>query len=625
MEPPAGCTVQSGTAGPPLDVLTHLFRCVQGGSSPGRSPAEAAAVVLSGLSGLLGGCGRVSGVEATAISVSLLEKITCCARTQNQAAAAGAYCQEVLKLLLQDPDLMSHLVRLFQTEDQILSHVASRSAAACVHFVLVSPGGGPQQGPVLEVWQQKCLQVFLGSAPGPELDACLWSLTDVFRRLLRGARPEIFGELLAAFDSAIVALCSRFLPADGAEASRRPMAPSGCRRWSASFCLLLDLLEVLAASRSMCGAAVCLRSQRLSHLSSSALLAAAASSSAENVARRRALLLLKRVVLQKAGDDWAPDLVLLQDSRPQRDQLLSADLRLLAHSVLTAVAADWLQEVRVGGASFFGGVRGGGGPAADGVALRAVALLLLKSTELHAADGAGGGAEASECFRRLMAFLAAHGVRRAEAHRCAWLKQLFSEQDDDLMEAAAASLRLFLRLRRGSGAAPGAAPGAAACSAGFDPHCHFLLLLRSVSFDHSVLLDFLISTETCFLEYFVRYLKLLADDRPGFAAACRRVLDPDAESGSRAAEETGGPGSGLRLVDYGSSEDSDLEPMDEPAAGLSRDQSDQSACETWSRTVRCLSELRAVVKRLHSRNLFPYNPSSLLKLLSPELLPAAPD
>lgn len=49
----------------------------------------------------------------------------------------------------------------------------------CVEFT--------HQGVVCPVWQQKCLQSFDGSTPGRELDACLWSLTEVLKRLLEGA------------------------------------------------------------------------------------------------------------------------------------------------------------------------------------------------------------------------------------------------------------------------------------------------------------------------------------------------------------------------------------------------------------------------------------------------------
>lgn len=42
------------------------------------------------------------------------------------------------------------------------------------------------QGTFSPVWLQKCVQVFSCSSPGPELDSCLWSLTEVLKRLLKG-------------------------------------------------------------------------------------------------------------------------------------------------------------------------------------------------------------------------------------------------------------------------------------------------------------------------------------------------------------------------------------------------------------------------------------------------------
>ena len=56
---------------------------------------------------------------------------------------------------------------------------------------------------------------------------------------------------------------------------------------------------------------------------------------------------------------------------------------------------------------------------------------------------------------------------------------------------------------------------------GYNPHCIFLFLLKNIGFDSTVLLDFLISSETCFLEYFVRYLKLLQKDWDNFFTICK--------------------------------------------------------------------------------------------------------
>lgn len=180
-----------------------------------------------------------------------------------------------------------------------------------------------------------------------------------------------------------------------------------------------------------------------------------------------------------------------------------------------------------------------------------------------------------------------------------------------------------------------------ACGSGFNPHCHFVLLLQSFSFHHSVLLDFLISSETCFLEYFVRYLKFLRGSWPGFAAACGSRTGG---SGHVHLLEGLSSGAGLRLVEYDSSDESGSEPAEDSSVREERPVSvkDESkspsesqrpaepplqgrlACpgeprqvgsETLDRAVLCLWDLRQAVARLQKKQLFPYNASSLLKLL----------
>lgn len=178
-----------------------------------------------------------------------------------------------------------------------------------------------------------------------------------------------------------------------------------------------------------------------------------------------------------------------------------------------------------------------------------------------------------------------------------------------------------------------------ACSLGCNPHCHFVLLLRSFSFDHSLLLDFLIGTETCFLEYLVHYLRYLRRDWEGLTAACRAsggVQQPVGGStgsgcGVRAVSAGSGPSAGstlsdgLRLVEYDSSDESTEEETEDGGSvwrsrsecwSQPRQEAGQVDMDLLDRTVRCLSELREVLVRLHSRQLFPYNPSSLLKLLA---------
>ncbi len=153
------------------------------------------------------------------------------------------------------------------------------------------------------------------------------------------------------------------------------------------------------------------------------------------------------------------------------------------------------------------------------------------------------------------------------------------------------------------------------CVWGCNPHCHFILLLRSLSFDHSVLLDFLISSETCFLEYCVRYLKLLREDRTAFSSSCRHIEDcagaPSAVSETldvvpRTRSSTDVP----RLVDYGSSDES------EEAEERVSDRDSGNTDSLLGKVFVCLMDLRSAVTRLHNRGLFPYNPTSLLKLLN---------
>lgn len=263
---------------------------------------------------------------------------------------------------------------------------------------------------------------------------------------------------------------------------------------------------------------------------------------------------------------------------------------------------------------------------------------------------------------------------------------------------------------------------------GYNPHCIFLFFLEKIAFDSTVLLDFLISSETCFLEYLVRYLKLLGKEWHQFVGVCNHFdtrhgtshpvcsvepphgekqscvtgeslqnavceTEPQTEmslapshncpvftarqgdngaaewsrSDSLAGADSASPlGSLQSLVNYDSSGDSEVEsdgkgclvntkqlPSDNEdevrrrGTGCSCRGDDGNAptpevsppkpkgCHTsscWTcmapsddiaplsvmlyKSTKCLEELQEAVSRLQRRNLFPYNPSALLKLLS---------
>ncbi|XP_032367738.1 protein Lines homolog 1 isoform X1 [Etheostoma spectabile] len=678
MEHSASCRAFS-TMTERFDCLTEAYTCFLMGTCPSRCVA---CVIFSGLvPGEDRESPRETSAELSCISLTLVEKMTFNLASRSLSPAVSSYCVRMLTVLFQDMDLMSLLVQQFQAEDQIVSHLAAKTVSTCVIYQLHTSGA------VSPVWQQKCVQAFYISVPGPELDTCLWSLTEVLKRLLKGAHQEILWKLLAAFDSSLSALCSKFLSEERDKTMQCLVdLPSTSGRWGTTFCLLLDLLELLTACSVICGAGVCLESPRMTYIHSSALLRIISSSS-EYFVKKRALLLLKRAVHQKAGEDLALGEVLLTGLKHKH---FDSDMSVLSQSVLTAVAADWLHSVQVESSSFFGGtrsIRGEEGQKPDCVMLRAVSLLLLKSMELHiqTAGGTAGvdsATEVSGYLQSLWGFLRRCGVQLTEnTHRCCWVSLLFGEQDDDMMEAAKALLSIFLHHRMCSGLDDFAVLEAA-CASGCNPHCHFLLLLQSISFDHSILLDFLISTETCFLEYFVRYLKYLRADWQGFTAACGRIRslhfhlslqqsltascaadtlkvtckgesDRVKFSSCAQSEPVGrvSLAAGFHLVEYDSSDESDPENMevsqDEPEA-LVCDKSTfsafdvkqeisgptvpirqkqyeasemgphpgQVAWETLARAVVCMSELREVVTRLQTKKLFPYNPSSLLKLLA---------
>ena len=60
-----------------------------------------------------------------------------------------------------------------------------------------------------------------------------------------------------------------------------------------------------------------------------------------------------------------------------------------------------------------------------------------------------------------------------------------------------------------------------------DVHSLVLLFLVSVSYDHSALLDFLMSEETPFLDFLVEYLRLVSEDWESLCEACARGTAED--------------------------------------------------------------------------------------------------
>uniref|UniRef100_A0A674P6M4 Lines homolog 1 n=1 Tax=Takifugu rubripes TaxID=31033 RepID=A0A674P6M4_TAKRU len=613
--------------------LSQVYRCLQSGSRPGVSAAALASLLVEGACEASREDGGPAGsLELTGLSMTLLRKISSSLAARSLPPALASYLNPFAPFQ----------VRHFQASDQILSHLAVRTVSTYVIYHL-HESVSPQVSPLREFTEEN----FWSQSAGGLL--CSDSAKSSTKT----------GVKLVFFDSSLGVLCSKLLSEERATTGRS----------ESTLCFLADLLEALAASSLTGGAGSCFHCQELVHRHSSELLKVISGSSGD-LLKKRLLLLLKRAVLQKAGEEWVSG-----DLPGLKLKHFDPDVTLLAQSVVAAVGADWLEGLQVDICSSFWG----SGPTRvdpskpDCVLLRAVSLLLLKSMEIHIQTASRRGekglldvAELCGYLQKLWGFLKRHSEElREEPHLCCWVGRLFGEQDDDMMEAAKALLSIFLHYRQHSGV-DGLALLEEACASGYNPHCHFILLLESISFDHSFLLDLLISTETCFLEYFVQYLKCLLADWQGFAVTCGHVKNPPASSRARQMPRACGgqnqpcevtarvpahpPGlsspleptssaPGLPLVDYSSSDESDHEnggprgatwtnrmsapdveqaPVRQPHFKAPRSGSEKTSdvsCEVAARVLGCVSELKEVVVRLHMKKLFPYNPAPLLKLL----------
>ncbi|XP_015308948.2 protein Lines homolog 1 isoform X3 [Macaca fascicularis] len=417
------------------------------------------------------------------------------------------------------------------------------------------------------------------------------------------------------------------------------------------------------------------------------------------------------------------------------DRHVAMDMLALANAVLQAVNSGLLKTLSVDGKhSFFGGDEVQPGcehiASPDHVILRAASLVIMKSLEIkfqNCLSASEMKVDLQRFMSELLTFLKPHLQPSLQLHNpCKWLSRVFIEQDDDMLEAAKASLGIYLTLTRGCEATESLTQGKEMWDHhthenGYNPHCIFLFFLKNIGFDSTVLLDFLISSETCFLEYFVRYLKLLQKDWDNFFTICnnfdateskydisicdcvpslvqdqstnrtiphhltaphshidvctRHSWASDAPSEPLKAMMSKGtdtmctsslssPRASQTLVDYDSSDDSEVESTDQclanskqtslhqqatmeiqDAAGTSRDKEEFSLeppsrplflkefdtafsfdCEVapndvvsevgiFYTIVKCFQELQDAICRLQKKNLFPYNPTALLKLL----------
>ncbi|KAM8972316.1 protein Lines homolog 1 [Pelodytes ibericus] len=425
---------------------------------------------------------------------------------------------------LQQANVETAMIQLFETDDKVLSHLASKCLSCLVLFQLKC------QSEVNIQWLQFCLKTLSDYPEWRLLLPCLTSLICVCKGILLDEtvqQADILLKLLGPLHPVFKTFSSSILSTQGQQ------SPSQEPEFASNLSSLLDLFEILVALRLELKVSVSLCQHIITIYLPQAL--ALVSSSLPYFVKKQVILVLKKCLLHKAGEDFLPSAHCVSQ---KPDPLFEQDMTTLAEALMSTVNQCWLLQVPVHDQpSSFGGADEASESSPDLVILGAVSLSVLKALEvqLHTTTISSTVAvNLQNLMGRLQLFLKHHLPWKACSHPCAWLCLTFIEQDDDMLEAAHCLLKLYIKCQSHLSISLCSEDQVGVWSGhlhqfGCNPHCIFLYLLKNVAFDASVLLDFLISSETCFLEYFVRYLKLLKDDWAQFCLICS-LVDKQASS-----------------------------------------------------------------------------------------------
>uniref|UniRef100_A0A8C3XSR5 Lines homolog 1 n=1 Tax=Chelydra serpentina TaxID=8475 RepID=A0A8C3XSR5_CHESE len=642
---------------------------------------------------------------------------------------------DVITILLKETKIDSKLICLCSSSDKLLSHMASKSIASLVYFQLKKEVSNTFN----VTWLTFCLKTLSEFPKSDQVAAeCLWILRAIIRDILKDKdlhKADILKKVFTPLDTVLEGFYNSILSHHFNSCQDTSLYSKAANNLIG----FIDFLEVLVASRIQLESHF--KCQRILFLNTSYILDLTYSS-VHYLIKKKSIMLLKKCILYKAGEDF------ISGSLPilsLQDPYLDKDMLALANVVLQAVNLGWLNQIPVSEkASYFGGSEAqpedGVHSGPDQVILRALSLVLLKALEIKVQNSTKAAeikGDLHSFMSQLLIFLKKH-LKSSQhfhpnVHPCEWLSMVFIEQDDDMLEAAKSLLTVYLKLwhdAAGNFCLAAEDHETWTClthESGCNPHCIFLFFLKSIAFDSTVLLDFLISSETCFLEYFVRYLKLLREDWHHFVNisncfdiaskrgvcvsfvtsshqekktwltdlslenACSdpvqhtlvsltsqkpsvpieqqgddQVVKPNKSNSLIRTDNTTALDCLQSLVNYDSSEDSELEavgkeclanmkqmpsnnqgstkireticmdvrdkphalePKELPLKQKSSNPLPLSMCNMSPnnpvpvermllKSMKCLEELQKAISRLQRRNLFPYNPAALLKLLS---------
>uniref|UniRef100_A0A8D2AGW2 Lines homolog 1 n=1 Tax=Sciurus vulgaris TaxID=55149 RepID=A0A8D2AGW2_SCIVU len=629
--------------------------------------------------------------------------------------------RDIIKILLQSTEIDSKLIYMLQNSDKLLSHMAAKCLALLLYFQL------REKITLSNSWIAFCQKNLYGYSASDETIHCLWTLTVLMKEIFKDTcseKTEILKQFLTPFDTALEVFYDSLF----SQHFENCQNPSKIIN---SLVCFLELLELLITSRIYLK--LHCRSQRILFLKPSCVLNVL-TWPIQAFVKRKLIIFIKKCLLCKVGEDLCHGSV---SAAISPDHHLDTDMLALANAVLQTVHLGLLKTLSIHRKpSCFGGDEVQPGCAhlcgPDHVILRAASLITMKSLEIKFQNGTSTNEMKVDLHRfmsELLTFLKPHLQPSLQIHNpCEWLSRVFIEQDDDMLEAAKASMGIYLKLIRECEATKRLTQEKEMwmCHTheyGYNPHCIFLFFLKNIGFDSTVLLDFLISSETCFLEYFVRYLKLLQKDWDNFFTICKffdaseshhgtnicgfvpslvqdrctnpipphHLTTPDSHRKehawvSWASDDSSEPLNQVvmskethimrdhslsslqashSLVDYDDSDDSEAESTNQCSAniceqtsiyqealkkiqdpaGSSKDKRELShELQSWSlipeesttsfsvdceavpnntvsearifyRIIKCFKELQDAICRLQKKNLFPYNPTALLKLL----------
>ncbi|XP_022252154.1 uncharacterized protein LOC106468139 isoform X2 [Limulus polyphemus] len=225
-----------------------------------------------------------------------------------------------------------------------------------------------------------------------------------------------------------------------------------------------------------------------------------------------------------------------------------------------------------------------------------------------------------------------------------WLIPLFLDQDDQLFEAMLLSLKLYIDCK-GKRVQPSTKDKNDILNA-MNPHMVFLKFVETLGYDHKPLIDFLTSNETCMLTYIVTYLKVMNHEWECFVSVCQEEeTSCDSSEDEESIQNSPENCDAIRNLHF-------IAPVNQVPVSccnsISTSVLDEKPSQSNPKTLildltesavhhpigedkgsdstggsgnkldlifAVLIRLRLSIERLSVKNIFPYNPKPLLKLL----------